>query len=539
MTAAGAVRYVLVGDLPLHVLAAYILAAENQTDFFTLLSVPVIMLFLHTLWRMPVLFVRNGRHIAEWLSDCDILLTDEEKALRRYETRGFYRLYYKATSSWLYIIFPVLVFVSGFVVLQILRVPPVDAAYVRALYAVREPVWENNAYIALHGMNAPVDEADWYGHGRWLVYREYKAWEHMKRRAGLMDAKDGSHAESYTSSMEIMTLIPRDEDEWKNLGCLYDLRAKYENCASGRDVKTYIRAYPELWARFNTIPDYPVYKAVPQLEGARAQNIIHLAQLKAADIVLQADGGTPEAAWREWKRFMPLYRRMVEEPDSAVFRAVSAIALGIHVMALEVVLNRHPALAVAHADEIIALLVVEGDALGAETLLADDVVLVEPLVLPYTGNVNAMRNGLYDCLAAFETMARRPLHELPFDDYKLSCGPADESFGELTMESLYKPGFFISNLIYEIPISGLVAGARLFPSARLQDVKMRMMALGVTMMRDGVTAQDVPAYLAAAPERFQNPITRAPFLWDAQTKELYFETSPPSGPDRRFFRLPL
>lgn len=70
-------------------------------------------------------------------------------------------------------------------------------------------------------------------------------------------------------------------------------------------------------------------------------------------------------------------------------------------------------------------------------------------------------------------------------------------------------------------------------SIKLVDVQMRMALLATQILDQNVPLDNISAFIASVSPELQNPITRKPFEWDADTKSLYF-VRPDSGAEVKF-----
>lgn len=298
-------------------------------------------------------------------------------------------------------------------------------------------------------------------------------------------------------------------------------------------------AYETVRRRFDSLPDYGTYSVIPQHRGTYVQDLHLLAQMKAAEIAVMADEAHADKAVAEWVRFMPFYNALVAGRDTNSFRALAQVMRMQHIKALQYLIHRHPEAVAVQAEDIERALMTSDEPVPVR-MLADGVALYEPAVLWHTGNVNAIRNEVYECIMAEQNQLGRAMHELSFAKEEPDCRlktRIDEDLGSTLGYLLTLPGYYAANMRYLQITPDLLWGRNRFLAARLNEVEMRQTALAAAMLREGVAAAEVPAYLAAAPEKFRNPLTREPFLWDAEEKSLYFE-SPRDG-KRRSLKLPL
>lgn len=532
-----AVRYALVEWLPVHVLSIYVLVAGAAESLYALAVSMTVTATAQIIWLAPLAFKYRGRNIAEWLTGVDAVFTvkGEEKVARAYERYRTRRL--KITARpFNAVSYGFLMCFLLFNLTQIVRMPPINPDYERALYDGWDVVWEDNANIAFEGLRAPARTQDWYGYGRDKVMRQYLAFEVAKKKAGIAQAAPPPGAE--------MAWVPPHADElslvheeWKELRCLYDRRfPRGDECASAQDVKNYIADNRIMWERFARLPDYTHYSVIPRALGGSIEDPHNFARLKAAEIVVMAQEGAVDRAFEEWARYMRLYQKMGAARDTMVMKAViSSVIIREHLDVFETLINRHPELAVARAQEIDEALAATDGMVAVDNMLADDLALVEPVLLWQIGSVNAIRNDMYECVRAFEKLAQTPVREYPYGEQSSYCPYFYPfSYGY----ALMKPGVFVTNIIETLVMGGVLKGQELMGAIKQREAQVRTMRLGLAALREGVAAADMASYIAAAPETLRNPMTGEAFLWDAQAQEIYFIALPDKGA-RRAFRVPL
>lgn len=546
---AGAVRIAVMEWLPFHVHTVWVLTVgpENVYEAF---AWTIACFGLQVLWLAPVIFRVGGRNIAEWLAGADVTWTprQEEKLRSSYEKKQRRGAAAHFLSAGIYVsglaLYVGILSVFIFFTVQSARAPEVDIEYERTLYAGWEPVWtDNNIYFALEGMSAPSDVTDIAAYGKAYARERFVEYEDMKRRANVTYA--------YDVPPPSKVVLRNDEElryrgpEEKRLWCLYDrARPRDEMCMTAEEFEANKADNQMLWERFNAIPRTGIYHVPPQAEdgdidpGGHVSDMVVLAQMKAADIVLMAERGEAEAAIREWIDNMGLYRQMANARDSMVMKAIMLIVTGQHMAALENVVNVQPEAVRAHAAEIEKLLLPEEWFTRTEFMLADDLALIEPYYVQGMGNVNAVRNDMAVCVRNYRAQAGLNAHEFPYEDMGVLCPLEKLSEGKgLVGYALSKPGVPTSNIAAALVAVGTLKGRELLIGVKRNEARMRMARLVLGIVRDGVMAEDVAAYVAAAPEDLRDPITRAPFMWDDGTQMLSFKIP---GDDKPYsFKVPL
>ena len=539
LSLADGARHALLEWLPLHVLSGYVLVMPPADNLYAVAAPATLAMAAQMIWLAPVVFRFRGRNIAEWLTGTDVVFDEkgEAKIVRVYAApwrrglgRGSYYL-----SGLLYVVYAFFfLFGAG----QIMRTPAINTDYEHALYTGWETVWEDNANIGMEGLSAPADVADWYGHARVRVMQHHAAFEMAKKKAKIAQAAPpaGATIKAPRRGEELRL----DKDEWKDLQCLYDTRHQTKSeCATAQDVKDYIATNKIIWERFRRVPDYGHYSVAPRPLGSGFRDPYQLAQLKAAEIAVMAREGTADDAFTEWARYMRLYRQMGAARDTMVLKAVVILMIDRHLELFETLINLHPELAVMRAAEIDALLTPADGLMTVDNMMADDLALLEPVMLWQLGKVNAIRNDLHECVEDFGALARVPVHEYPYGEEDSLCALQNmNGVYSILSYALLQPGAFVPNIIQALTVGGVLKGQELVGAIKQREAQVRMMQLAMAMIREGVTAADAPAYVAAAPEELRNPVRREPFMWDVATRELYYMTVA-KEPVRKAFRVPL
>jgi hypothetical protein len=416
------------------------------------------------------------------------------------------------------------------------------------LYADRPPVdWgAGNGYFALAGLGAPEGEADPYAWGRARALRYAHEQEQRKRDAGL-DAALIPDLPPYDWEADpgapdgAITHIALDVEGLGDLGCL-DRREPLPEprggvCATPESLRAAIARNAVLWARFEGLAAYDAFAPTLDITGSyNGRDVITLARMKAAQIVVLAQEGRGEEAYQVWAAQAPVYRAMVGAPTTLVEKAIWMVAYGLHRQALERLLYHAPEVAAAHRAELHALLTPSdaqslfrsafafADELAAMTpyffLILEEYDLPRPLVA---------ERSMALCLQELEALGRVPAHAFPFADVgdfmceSLRGTPADESGGFLYAWKLIgSAGGTATNTIAYMVYGGMLQGVQFLKNMHLHDARARMARLAVEILARGVADADIPAFAAAAPAALQNPITRAPFGWDPERRVLYF-----------------
>jgi hypothetical protein len=535
-----AARYALLEWLPFHMLSLYILIFGMPINLYGAGKAVTLALAAQLIWLAPVIFKYRGNNISEFLTKGRVVFDSKKMAKVEKIYQGKWRM--KFWNAEFYLENIIYVLVAAFFVftaLQVLRPQSINPDYEHVLYADQEPVWENNVYFTIEGLTAPADIKDVYAYGRAKALQNFQDYETLKKLAHLPYVYEIPANLGDLPPIREAQELKFDSKGWKDLSCLFSLSpAKDAECATKQDFQSYIRANKIIWDRFNALPAYSVYRIPPQQLGGAHINYISLGRLKAAQIIELAENGDSERAFLEWDKYWKLYRSMAGAHGTIVFKAIIAITLKDHLKAFEKLLYLHPDLAKNHAEIAEALTPIGNALFRTNHMLADDVSLLEPTFLGFLGNINAVRNDLYDCILSFEKRAQLPVDEYPFGERPKLCRLSDRDLTEsMFIYPFTRPGYFMSNMVESLLIGGTLKGEDLIGSMKLQDVYLRMTLLATEILGQDIAADNVPAFIASVPAELQNPLTQKPFEWDAQKKVLFFIK--PGSNAKTEFRLNL
>lgn len=527
--------YALLEWLPIHFLSLYILIYGIKPNLYDLGSAASLTLTAQALWLTPFITKTCKKNIPDTLTGIKTVFTDKGKGkvrqqFQKRKSRIFSTIGHHIDHT-AQIIFVLLLIVIS---IQILRAPEINADYERLIYADNEPVWDNNIYFAITGLKAPanISNSTAYGHAKTL--QNFKIYEELKAHADIPYPYPMPAEAPDASSLQKNQEISFKGENWKNFGCLTDPEYATAECATENDVQSYINENRILWDRFNALPDNMPYYAIPRPMGTPIDDFIKLALLKSAQIVILAKSGQSAESFNDWYKYMKLYRSMASARETLVFKAAIAIVLRNHINALQQLIYLHPDLASTRQEEISKALQPAGIKLFHEDRMnIDDIALVEPIFLSISGNVHAIRNDFYDCLAEMGAMAQLPARKFPFEDKdELLCAFAAKNQSYFKYP-LIQPGYFVGNIVANLTYGGFIMNKSLAVSIKLVDVQMRMALLATQILDQNVPLDNISAFIASVSPELQNPITRKPFEWDADTKSLYF-VRPDSGAEVKF-----
>ena len=426
---------------------------------------------------------------------------------------------------------PILGFlIFGFLAINVLRegLPPED--YNEVLYKRAPPVWEDNAYFALAGLDAPEHVKDFYAYGKQEIIFHSGQFIKYKNDVGLpyshsIPETDSSLFHSEQSN-EKLKFDDRDMYPWK---CLYDFQSKMNtsSCPDKGLVLNLIKTNKELWRRFQTLPDYDVF-SIPDhfLEVVfKGQDLIQLSQLNAVYILgIQAREGK-DTAVLEWIRYMKLYLNMASTNTSLVNKAIYLILVLEHKNLLEMLLYNDPTIAITYGDEIKDLLTIENiNFFQNGGLIADDWRILEPWALPVLGSSANQKKLLYSCFKEVQGIANLSAFQFfKIKSLSFCSNEYPKNVDEFILKSFTDSGNFITNIIYNLLMGGVIKGESLIRITHLLLVDFKMSKVAIELIKNNVRAERVESYLQNMPKEYKSPITNSPFAWDQKKKTLYYE----------------
>ena len=540
-----ALSYGFIEWLPVLLGAAYVFLFGFPVSLFSAGVHTTIILGAQLIWLAPVLFRFNDRNLAEIITGVSVDATEKKhKKIEKSYSKKFRRALNNFSYSLNYLFYVLITGLFVFSFIQILRVPEQNPAYQETLFGGYEPVWENNIYFAMEGVSAPANVSNFYEYGLKKAYENFKIFEVMKQRSGI-DEKYLYKAPDFEGLSVVLDKeheLDINDDEWKNLDCLYDLEAqKDDQCATFSDWKNYVEQNKIMWDRYNRAPDLGnVYVTPPQLLGSKIKNPMQLAELKAVHIIYLAENGRGREAMQEWLKYMNLYTAMAGNRETMVFKAVLAINIGRQLAVLEKLLNIAPVLASTYQQEILQALKNDEAIFNDPYMMADDWGLIEPFSYGAMGNANAVQNDFFKCVEGFKALAEKPLDEYPYTDENIVLCPLHEDRSTLEMALVYPattPGSYIVNTIYSLLFGGVLKGYELIENMKMTQIRFRQAQLAVTILSQNTPASEIDGFVKTVPAALQNPITNEPFEWNKENQSLSFER--PDKKKKHEFRLNL
>ncbi|MEC7276895.1 MAG: hypothetical protein VXV96_11290 [Bdellovibrionota bacterium] len=529
---------ILIEWLPTIIGAIYILTSSALVSISSAWTIYMAIGFAQLVWQAPVWFVFSGKNIADTITGIEYEVSNKvrEKLQTKFKRKPRIKDY-GSPSYGLLLLFCV------FGLIQAIRVPEQNPAYQEALYGGTEPVWEDNIYFAMQGLSAPEDIEDFYKYGEVFAHKRFRAFRSMKRRSGvseefLYDVPEMEYGSIDTNKDKLIKV----NDDWKKLSCIYNLREiKNDSCASISDVPKYIDMNVTLWERYNQIPEMGgVYKTPPQLLGGELDNYLEMAELKAAHIIYLAENEQPEAAMKEWLRFMGLYRAMAKDHNSMVMKSIMAVHMQRFIKTLETLLYLSPELAISFDKSILNVLKVDKNIFNEQDMLAADWGQIEPYSLGALGNQNAMQNKLHVCIEAFRNLALKSVEDFPYATEKLKLCPIDQTnlaTHKYLIEAALTPGIMRANIINVLLMPGVLKGQGLIERMKILEVEFLQAKLAVKVLSEGVLSEKIESYISEIGSEYHNPIEGAPFKWNPKEQALSFQR--PDGKRPSYFKINL
>lgn len=432
------------------------------------------------------------------------------------------------------------------------RDPKVDPNYVSTFYRSQTQVWDGNGYLALQGLQAPAEVKDSYAYGQQKILQIFARQQELKRVLKVSipplypmpDIKPDPALLSFPESAQLK--LERDSG---SIPCRYILPDETDkDCFTADAVQKGIAQNKILWERFNKLPDYKIFSTIP----IGLQSFIHgstfmqLGHWKSTEIVEMAATGNPEGALREWRRFEKLYRAMLGEPDTLVWKAIVMVVENNHRKIYTKLLRHHPVLS-CHINEIEKEFPPSGLALyQAEFMWSDDWSQLEEAFLSHyqeqmvKGKVNEpflmpsgdFRNRLHQCAHKWRDYVKdRSASDFSPEELLNRCRsvfPATSGVFSIIKIPFVMTGNVISNYIHLSIIDGSLMGGKLILNMYKADMEWQFALLGTRIIYEKVPAGDISAYLERAENRKEFPV-----LFDAVQNRLYFKDM--YGTERSFY----
>jgi hypothetical protein len=442
----------------------------------------------------------------------------------------------------------ILIFVFlGFFSFNFIRdvAPPTN--YNEVVYSRPAPAWEDNAYFALAGLDAPEGVTDFYEYGRQRIIFHASRWAEYKKKIPVPYVHDVPTVEyNLFKPYEPVEKLGFDKQEIENWRCLYNLDAKLNmpTCPSMEDVLSLRQSNSTLWQRFQRLADNRVFSMPDHFVDTTysSQDLIKLVNLHAVYLLDLQSKGYNEKAMQEWVKYMNLYKGMVSAHSVLVDKAIFLIVFKTHADVLETLIYNDPQIAVAYGDEIReAILIKDVSFFRAGQMIVDDWRGIEPLFIPTMGMSANQKRELISCFKENQKLAEWPAkgYFKPRDD-RICEAEFPNDLGDQMLKNLLESGNVITNIIHSLLMGGILKGEELIGNMHRNIADFQMANVAMELIRNEVRARDVSSYLNDMPKEYWNPITEEPFLWDEQNGWLYYPNlEDPDLVPNRMFRVNL
>ncbi|TNE31333.1 MAG: hypothetical protein EP349_04125 [Alphaproteobacteria bacterium] len=528
-----ALWYVIIRYLPTHLFCGYLLLKLLHTalDFHVTTSAVIVTAAVQMIWTLPLFFLGTRRNLADILSGTEMRLNEKSlgriEALRQSRFRNAVRPLRMLIETGSYVLLLLFFLVPA---VQILRDPAVHPEYEALLYGGQTALWEDNAYFALEGLNAPQEVEDSYGYGRYRTtvaagfYRRLLEQEGMtpdytvpppEKPAGYIAPTRKNRLSFYgdTNVLSCFNVFFQMDEESRKA------------CLETADLNGMIWDNYILWERFEVLRNYQNFSIPPQFGGGRFDRraLADIARVKSAHLVYLASQGYTEDAVAEWVDYMRLYRQMLESSASLRDKATYMLMTQSHFNSFQEILSHAPDAVMARYDDVVALLTLDPAKTPflADRLLVDDWALREPVFLSIIGGGGNTRNRLYECLIPAMILGRTPADFLP--ERHRSCSLRRTHRYELLALAMTDPGNFLTNALYYMLYRGVIQGEEMVYGMHTLSARWRMALLGLQILKEGAAPENVAIYTEKAPEHLRNPFTKQSFEWDAQKRRLFFK----------------
>lgn len=447
----------------------------------------------------------------------------EKKSARRSKRAGWWR----AANYW---VGPTMMFIIfGAQSFNVLREGETPAQYLKLVYERPPTQWQDNAYFALAGLDAPAQITDSYEYGRQEVIHYAADFARFRQALGIPYTQDVPEA-ALTLYNPADQALGLDDTAARNWSCLYalpedDSPSDREECPDAADLDRAIASNRILYDRFKTLPSFAHFSQPSHFleQFYPGQDFLNLARMIAAQTVVMNSTGQPDQAADQWVRFTMLYRKMLASPETAVDRAVYMVALTTQFSALERMLYHHPELARERGKAVLdALAMNDVSEFRAAQLLVDDWRNMEPWLVSAIGGVPFMRRQMLEVLTRFDELAKMSAaeqHSTSIYDLYGDLFPRDPE--EAMKRAFLSPGNPVTNMIVSLLITGQLKGSELLTNMHRIIARARLAVIAIRLIQDDVPADGAAAYVENLPAQLHDPFTKTPFKWDARARELY------------------
>lgn len=528
-----AALYVAVRYLPTHLFCAYLSLKLLQTglDFHITTSAVVIAAAAQMLWTLPLFFLGTRRNLADILSGTEMRMNvkalERIEALRASRLRKAFRPLRMTIETGSYVLLLLFFCIPA---AQILRDPAVHPEYETLLYGQQSALWEDNAYFALEGLNAPPDVKDSYGYGRYRTATAAKFYHRLLEHEGIVPFYDVPEIEKpadYIAPTRKNRLTFYGETD--ALSCFNVFFQMEEDarkaCLEQADLNGMIWDNYILWERFEALRRYRHFSPPPQFGGGRFDRraLTDIARVKSAHLVYLAAQGFTQDAVAEWIDYMKLYRRMLESHGTLRDKAAYMLMAQSHFNSFQEILSHAPDAVLERYEDITAVLTLDPDLppFFADRLLVDDWALKEPVFLSVIGGSGNTRNRLYQCLIPAMILGRTPADFLP--SRHRECLLRRTHRYELLTLAAIDPGNPLTNALYYMLYRGVIQGEEMVYGMHTLSARWRMALLGLLIMKEKGKPEYVEIFTERAPEALRNPFTKQGFEWNRQEKRLFFK----------------
>jgi hypothetical protein len=309
-------------------------------------------------------------------------------------------------------------------------------------------------------------------------------------------------------------------------GFLYQMKMGADNVKNETILEEYkiLTRYP----RYVETGIYPFTAEKPRY------NIIELQEFVSADILLKSAQGHAEEALQDWLSTQRFHTIVKSDQNSSVQKNLSIIAQKKHFLALVKLLRKHPDLAKKHQAEILESLSgpsSESDGINVDLLFLAELHTLSAVRAMVAAEENYFikiklhlfysENDTANTLYAFYKDIKKAMEFPPSDEYV----SLQEKHNPIDLSSVYGALSLLYNPIGKFLVGPMMSAEGLIFRNRWYVIAdARLLGVYVQALAKDVPLQNMPAFLADLPSIWNNPYTDAPFMWDADTQEIYYQT---------------
>ncbi|MFK7840129.1 MAG: hypothetical protein AB8B83_07330 [Bdellovibrionales bacterium] len=400
------------------------------------------------------------------------------------------------------IVFAVVVLiVCGLIVRNLFDVPLNPQA--EAFFAPDPFVADNNFFVHVAGMHAPVHSTDLYAYGL-----------------------DRVRQDSEGSNFDELRFQNRDLD-WKQFCFLQDDFRMRNHCHKAGDLDRVLKdemillnRYRDIYRKQGLVVSVGDKLGVP---GTYGQDLISLHRLLVLQWIKMAKNGQAYDSINEWIASMQSIQHIINGKITIVEHAIWMIIYGLNLDVLPVVLSQDLNVLEEHYDAIEQILNVDymaqwnlEDMEKAEVNAVNIMYSYAEYDNHFFFKINDTKNKFYAMWQDRIQLARSGYVALDDEAIEAFKFEHDPCYGRIGFKCLSYN--YIANLV----IGGMMKGVELFRNGYIMNARQRALLILLKAKKAGVQPDQMVDFISKLDPEFYNPLTEKPFLWDDSVDGIYY-----------------